>query len=147
MFHIYKIRSTRVRAETPESASGINVEEAAQLRVGKFMQKYDIDELPQFWNVLIGDMSLVGPCPERPELIERLKDEIPNYNARHEVRAGLTGLAQIQGLKGENDLTRRIEADLHYLENWSVMTDLYCIVATVFRSRTAPIGSGIPKDR
>lgn len=147
MFHIYKIRSTRVRAETPESASGINVEEPAQLRVGKFMQKYDIDELPQFWNVLIGDMSLVGPCPERPELIERLKDEIPNYNARHEVRAGLTGLAQIQGLKGENDLTRRIEADLHYLENWSVMTDLYCIVATVFRSRTAPIGSGIPKDR
>jgi lipopolysaccharide/colanic/teichoic acid biosynthesis glycosyltransferase len=111
------------------------------------MQKYDIDELPQFWNVLIGDMSLVGPCPERPELIERLKDEIPNYNARHEVRAGLTGLAQIHSLKGENDLTRRIEADLHYLENWSVMADLYCIVATVFRSRTAPTGFGISHFR
>jgi lipopolysaccharide/colanic/teichoic acid biosynthesis glycosyltransferase len=80
-------------------------------------------------------MSLVGPCPERPELIERFKDEIPNYNARHEVRPGLTGWAQIQGLRRDIDLCKRVEADLYYLENWSVMVDLYCIVATFYRAK------------
>jgi putative colanic acid biosynthesis UDP-glucose lipid carrier transferase len=79
----------------------------------------------------------VGPRPERPELILRFKDEIPNYNARHEVRAGLTGWAQIHGLRGDTDLGKRVEADLYYLENWSVMVDLYCIAATFFRVKNA----------
>jgi lipopolysaccharide/colanic/teichoic acid biosynthesis glycosyltransferase len=101
------------------------------------MRKTNIDELPQFWNVLIGDMSLVGPRPERPELIEKFKYEIPNYNVRHEVRTGLTGWAQINGLRGDTDLTKRIEADIYYLENWSLFLDIYCIFATVFKRKNA----------
>jgi exopolysaccharide biosynthesis polyprenyl glycosylphosphotransferase len=146
-FHIYKLRTTR-NAPLPGSAAAEG--EAAlpgagrfshladlprTTRVGRFMRRFDIDELPQFWNVLIGDMSLVGPCPERPELIERFKDEIPNYNARHEVRPGLTGWAQIRGLQRDCDLIQRVEADLYYLENWNVMVDLYCVVATFFRAK------------
>jgi lipopolysaccharide/colanic/teichoic acid biosynthesis glycosyltransferase len=82
-------------------------------------------------------MSLVGPRPERPELILKFKDEIPNYNARHEVRSGLTGWAQIQGLRGNTDLNLRIEADLFYLENWSLIFDFYCIISTFFKPKNA----------
>ena len=139
-FKIYKIRTNRLDSEPsteppfPERFRHL-ADAPRSLRVGRFMRRFDIDELPQFWNVLIGDMSLVGPCPERPELIERFKDEIPNYNARHEVRAGLTGWAQIRGLQRDCDLIQRVEADLYYLENWNVMVDLYCIVATFFRPK------------
>jgi exopolysaccharide biosynthesis polyprenyl glycosylphosphotransferase len=134
-FEIYKIRSMRIDAESGSGAVWCN--DPRRLKIGSFMRKYNIDELPQFWNVLIGDMSLVGPRPERPELILRFKDEIPNYNARHEVRAGLTGWAQIHGLRGDTDLSKRIEADLYYLENWSVMVDFYCILTTFVRVKNA----------
>jgi exopolysaccharide biosynthesis polyprenyl glycosylphosphotransferase len=136
-FEIFKIRSMRVNAESTSGAVWCTKDDPRRLKIGTFMRKYNIDELPQFWNVLTGDMSLVGPRPERPELIERFKDEIPNYNARHEIRSGLTGWAQIHGLRGDTDLSKRIEADLYYLENWSVMMDLYCIVATFFRVKNA----------
>jgi exopolysaccharide biosynthesis polyprenyl glycosylphosphotransferase len=136
-FEIYKIRSMRLDAESASGAVWCTKEDSRRLKVGTFMRRYNIDELPQFWNVLNGDMSLVGPRPERPELIERFKDEIPNYNARHEVRTGLTGWAQIHGLRGDTDLNKRIEADLYYLENWSVFMDIYCIVATFFRVKNA----------
>jgi exopolysaccharide biosynthesis polyprenyl glycosylphosphotransferase len=139
-FRTYKLRTLRLETEPPRQSPYPErfrrLAEAPQsLRVGRFMRRFDIDELPQFWNVLVGDMSLVGPCPERPELIERFKDEIPNYNARHEVRAGLTGWAQIRGLQNDCDLIQRVEADLYYLENWNVLVDLYCIVATFFRPK------------
>src|SRR5271165_4328484 len=136
-FEIYKIRSMRIDAESGSGAVWCRKDDPRRLRIGMIMRKYNIDELPQFWNVLKGDMSLVGPRPERPELILRFKDEIPNYNARHEVRAGLTGWAQIHGLRGDTDLGKRIEADLYYLENWSVMVDLYCIAATFVRVKNA----------
>ncbi|HEY1763695.1 MAG TPA: sugar transferase [Opitutaceae bacterium] len=136
-FSIWKIRSMRVDAESGTGPVWCSREDARRLKIGLFMRRYNIDELPQFWNVLKGDMSLVGPRPERPELITRFKDEIPNYNARHEVRAGLTGWAQIHGLRGDTDLRKRIEADLYYLENWNVMIDLYCIAATFFRVKNA----------
>jgi exopolysaccharide biosynthesis polyprenyl glycosylphosphotransferase len=136
-FHIYKIRSMRLDAESRTGAVWCKKEDPRRLRIGTFMRKWNIDELPQFLNVLTGDMSLVGPRPERPELIERFKEEIPNYNARHEVRAGLTGWAQIHGWRGDTDLRKRIEADLYYMENWSVMLDLYCIAATFFRTKNA----------
>jgi exopolysaccharide biosynthesis polyprenyl glycosylphosphotransferase len=136
-FHIYKIRSMRLNAEASSGAVWCKQEDSRRLKIGTFMRKTNIDELPQFWNVLIGDMSLVGPRPERPELIERFKDEIPNYNARHEVRTAITGWAQIHGLRGDTDLTKRIEADLYYLENWSPLLDLYCIVATFFKIKNA----------
>lgn len=136
-FFIYKIRSMRLDAELKTGAVWCKKEDPRRLRIGTFMRRWNIDELPQFFNVLKGDMSLVGPRPERPELIERFKDEIPNYNARHEVRAGVTGWAQIHGWRGDTDLGKRIEADLYYLENWSIMLDLYCLVATFFRTKNA----------
>jgi exopolysaccharide biosynthesis polyprenyl glycosylphosphotransferase len=136
-FFIYKIRSMRLDAETKSGAVWCKQEDNRRLKIGTFMRKTNIDELPQFWNVLKGDMSLVGPRPERPELIAQFKNQIPNYNARHEVRAGLTGWAQVNGLRGDTDLGKRIEADLYYLENWSVMMDLYCIAATFFKIKNA----------
>ncbi len=136
-FSIFKIRSMRLNAEASTGAVWCNKEDDRRLRIGKFMRRWNIDELPQFWNVLIGDMSLVGPRPERPELIARFKHEIPNYSVRHEVRAGLTGWAQINGLRGDTDLRKRIEADLYYLENWTLSLDLYCLLATIFSFRNA----------
>ena len=136
-FFICKIRSMRINAESATGAVWCKKEDDRRLKVGAFMRRYNIDELPQFWNVLSGDMSLVGPRPERPELIEKFKGEIPNYNARHEVRAGVTGWAQIHGLRGDTDLSKRIEADLFYLENWSVILDFYCMAATFFRNSNA----------
>lgn len=136
-FYIYKIRSMRLNAEGATGAVWCKEDDPRRLRIGTFMRKTNIDELPQFWNVLKGDMSLVGPRPERPELIEKFKYEIPNYNARHEVRAGLTGWAQINGLRGDTDLGKRIEADLYYLENWSILLDIYCIFATFVKRKNA----------
>ena len=136
-FSIWKIRSMRPRAESDTGAVWCKADDARRLRIGAFMRRWNIDELPQFYNVLKGDMSLVGPRPERPELIDRFKHEIPNYNARHEIRAGMTGWAQIHGLRGDTDLRRRIEADLYYLEHWSLTLDLYCVVATFFRVKNA----------
>lgn len=136
-FYIYKIRSMHLNAEAESGAVWCKKEDPRRLKIGAFMRRWNIDELPQFFNVLSGEMSLVGPRPERPELIERFKEEIPNYNARHEVQAGLTGWAQIHGWRGDTDLRKRIEADLYYLENWSVMLDLYCIAATFFRTKNA----------
>jgi exopolysaccharide biosynthesis polyprenyl glycosylphosphotransferase len=134
-FYIYKIRSMRLDAEAATGAVWAKENDPRQLKIGTLMRRWDIDELPQFWNVLVGDMSLVGPRPERPELIARFKEEIPNYNFRHGIRAGLTGWAQIHGYRGDTDLRKRIEHDLYYLENWNPMLDLYCVLATVFRRR------------
>ncbi len=136
-FLIYKIRSMRLDAETGTGAVWCKQVDTRRLRIGSFMRRWNIDELPQFWNVLKGDMSLVGPRPERPELIEKFKYQILNYNARHGVRSGLTGWAQINGLRGDTDLSLRIEADLFYLENWSLLLDLYCIANTFFKTKNA----------
>jgi len=136
-FSIYKIRSMRLDAEAATGAVWAKSDDPRQLKIGTLMRRWDIDELPQFWNVLCGDMSLVGPRPERPELIARFKDEIPNYNVRHEIRAGLTGWAQIHGYRGDTDLCKRIEYDLYYLENWNPALDIQCMLATVFRRRWA----------
>lgn len=134
-FHIYKIRSMRMDAEAETGAVWCKADDPRRLKIGAFMRRCDIDELPQFWNVLVGEMSLVGPRPERPELIERFKEEIPNYNVRHEIRAGLTGWAQVHGYRGDTDLRKRIEHDLYYLENWNPALDLYCVFATIVRRR------------
>jgi len=136
-FEIFKIRSMKVDAEKGTGAVWCKQQDDRRLKIGAFMRKTNIDELPQFWNVLIGDMSLVGPRPERPELIAQFKNNIPNYNARHKVRAGLTGWAQINGWRGDTDLTKRIEADLYYMENWSLAMDIHCMVATFFKVKNA----------
>ena len=136
-FSIYKIRSMRPNAEAMSGAVWAKRDDPRRLRVGAFMRRWNIDELPQFINVLTGEMSLVGPRPERPELVERFKDTVLNYNARHEVKSGLSGWAQIHGYRGDTDLKKRVEHDLYYLENWSLFLDAYILAGTVFRYKNA----------
>jgi lipopolysaccharide/colanic/teichoic acid biosynthesis glycosyltransferase len=108
-----------------------------RLRIGGFMRRWNIDEVPQFWNVLKGEMSLVGPRPERPELVATFKREIPHYNARHNAKPGITGWAQVNGLRGNTDLAERINYDLWYMENWSPILDLQIMCMTFFKHRNA----------
>jgi lipopolysaccharide/colanic/teichoic acid biosynthesis glycosyltransferase len=108
-----------------------------RLKIGAFMREWNLDELPQFWNVLVGDMSLVGPRPERPELIAQFEKEVPHYNPRHEVRPGITGWAQVNGLRGNTSLVERIRYDLYYIENWSLWFDLQILLLTFTRRQNA----------
>lgn len=128
-FRILKFRSMRVDAES----SGARWATAGDNRttpIGAFLRKYSLDELPQFLNVLRGDMSLVGPRPERPVFIEDFKHQIPRYNLRHKVKAGITGLAQVEGWRGSTSLEKRIERDIYYIEHWSVWLDFKILVRT-----------------
>jgi exopolysaccharide biosynthesis polyprenyl glycosylphosphotransferase len=102
-------------------------------KVGRFIRKYSIDELPQLFNILVGQMSLVGPRPERPQFVEKFKEEIPRYMIKHQVRPGLTGWAQINGLRGDTAIDRRIEYDLYYIENWTLELDIKILFLTIFR--------------
>ena len=101
--------------------------------IGKIMRKTSIDELPQLFNVLKGDMSLVGPRPERPQFVEKFREEIPRYMVKHQVRPGMTGWAQINGYRGDTSIKRRIEFDLYYIENWTVGLDIKILILTVFK--------------
>jgi exopolysaccharide biosynthesis polyprenyl glycosylphosphotransferase len=136
-FSIIKIRSMKLDAESGTGARWCVKDDPRRLRVGAFMRAWNIDEVPQFWNVLKGEMSLVGPRPERPELIENFKDEIPHYNARHNAKPGITGWAQVKGLRGDTDLGERIRADLYYLENWNVLLDFQVMIMTFFNRDNA----------
>ena len=102
-------------------------------RIGKVMRKTSMDELPQLWNILKGDMSIVGPRPERPQFVERFREEIPRYMIKHQVRPGLTGWAQVNGYRGDTSIRRRIECDLYYIENWSMAFDIKIIFMTLFK--------------
>lgn len=135
-FVIYKLRSMRLNAETA-GAQWCVADDPRRLPIGAFMRKWNLDELPQFWNVLKGDMSLVGPRPERPELIEKFEREIPHYNPRHEVRPGLTGWAQVNGLRGNTSLVDRIRYDLYYIENWSIWFDFHIMLLTFVKRDNA----------
>ena len=134
IFTIYKIRSMFLDAEK-DGAQWAKANDQRRLKVGGFMRRWNIDEIPQFWNVLKGQMSLVGPRPERPELIKDFKDQIRHYNARHNAKPGMTGWAQIHGLRGDTDLYERLRYDLYYLENWTPVLDVYIMFMT-FRWNT-----------
>jgi exopolysaccharide biosynthesis polyprenyl glycosylphosphotransferase len=136
-FEIIKIRSMKLNAEAGKGAQWCVQDDPRRLKVGAFMRKWNIDEIPQFWNVLCGQMSLVGPRPERPELIADFKHEIPHYNARHHAKPGMTGWAQIKGLRGDTDLSERIKCDLWYLENWSLLLDIQIMFLTFFKRDNA----------
>ncbi|HWK08627.1 MAG TPA: undecaprenyl-phosphate glucose phosphotransferase [Vicinamibacterales bacterium] len=132
-FNVYKFRSMYEGAEDLTGPIWARENDPRCTPVGKFLRRWDIDELPQFWNVLRGDMSIVGPRPERPFFVEQFKHRIPQYMLRHKVKAGITGWAQVNGWRGNTSLEKRIEYDLYYIENWSVALDLKIIWLTVVR--------------
>ena len=102
-------------------------------KFGSFIRKFSIDELPQFFNVLKGDMSLVGPRPELPHFVDEFKDEIPLYMVKHQVKPGITGLAQVNGFRGDTSIKKRIEFDISYIENWSFLLDIAILFKTAFK--------------
>ena len=132
-FHVYKFRSMYVGAEDDSGPVWARDEDPRCTPVGKWLRKLDIDELPQLWNVFRGDMSIVGPRPERPYFVEQFKHRIPQYMLRHKVKAGITGWAQVNGWRGNTSIEKRIEYDLYYIENWSVGLDLKIMWLTLIR--------------
>jgi exopolysaccharide biosynthesis polyprenyl glycosylphosphotransferase len=136
-FRMHKIRSMKINAEEGGGAQWAKENDPRRLRIGTFMRKWNIDEVPQFWNVLKGDMSLVGPRPERPELISRFKYEVPHYHARHTCLPGMTGWAQTNGWRGNTSLEERIRFDLWYVENWSVGLDFRIMLMTFVKQKNA----------
>jgi exopolysaccharide biosynthesis polyprenyl glycosylphosphotransferase len=136
-FNMFKIRSMRLDAEKGGQAGWSKRDDPRRLRIGAFMRKWNIDEIPQFWNVLKGEMSLVGPRPERPELIRNFKHEIPHYNVRHTVKPGITGWAQVNGFRGDTDLFQRITYDLYYVEHWNLLFDIQLMFLTILKNKNA----------
>ncbi|MBC8127315.1 MAG: sugar transferase [Gloeobacteraceae cyanobacterium ES-bin-144] len=132
-FDIFKIRSMKPDAEASGSPGWTVKNDPRRLKVGSLMRQWNIDELPQFWNVLRGEMSLVGPRPERPELIEGFKEDIPHYNVRHNIKPGVTGWAQVNGLRGDTCLRERVKFDLDYIENWNFVLDFQIILMTFYK--------------
>ncbi len=132
-FTVYKFRSMNQDAEEATGPIWSPDNDTRTTTVGRWLRQFDLDELPQFWNVLRGDMSIVGPRPERPFFVEQFKHRIPQYMLRHKVKAGITGWAQVNGWRGNTSLEKRIEYDLYYIENWSVTLDLKIMWLTLVR--------------
>ena len=132
-FHALKFRSMHYDAESQTGAVWASENDERRTKFGIFLRKYSLDELPQLFNVFKGEMSLVGPRPERPVFIEQFKSQIPHYMLRHKVKAGITGWAQINGWRGNTSLEKRIECDLYYIERWSLWFDVKILFLTLFR--------------
>jgi Undecaprenyl-phosphate glucose phosphotransferase len=132
-FWVYKFRSMLVDAEEVTGPIWAREDDPRCTAMGRFLRHWDLDELPQIWNVLKGDMSIVGPRPERPFFVDQFKHRFPQYMLRHKVKAGITGWAQVNGWRGNTSLEKRIEFDLYYIENWSVSLDLKIMWMTLFR--------------
>ncbi|MBL7976761.1 MAG: undecaprenyl-phosphate glucose phosphotransferase [Bacteroidetes Order II. Incertae sedis bacterium] len=132
-FKMIKFRSMPVNAEQSSGPVWAKSGESRATPFGAFIRKTSLDELPQFWNVLIGEMSLVGPRPERPFFIDQFKQYVPGYMLRHKMKAGLTGWAQVNGWRGNTSIEKRIEADLFYIQNWSLKLDIKIMLMTVWK--------------
>ena len=132
-FMMYKFRSMKVQSDEEEKSQWTTKDDPRKTRVGTFIRKWSIDELPQFFNVLKRDMSVVGPRPERPYFVEEFKKTIPKYMVKHQVRPGLTGLAQVNGYRGNTSIRKRIEYDIQYVENWRLTLDVKICFWTIFR--------------
>ncbi|MCR4850312.1 MAG: undecaprenyl-phosphate glucose phosphotransferase [Lachnospiraceae bacterium] len=132
-FMMYKFRTMVVQKTQDEEKEWTKKDDSRVTRVGKFLRRTSLDELPQLFNILIGEMSLVGPRPERPQFVDKFKEEIPRYMIKHQVRPGLTGWAQINGYRGDTSIRKRIEYDLFYIENWTFSFDIKIMFLTVFR--------------
>lgn len=132
-FTMYKFRSMHVQKDEDEKTEWTSENDPRKTKFGSFIRKTSIDELPQLFNVLKGDMSLIGPRPERPYFVEKFKEEIPKYMVKHQVRPGMSGWAQINGFRGDTSILKRIEHDIYYIENWSLSFDIKIMWLTVFR--------------
>ena len=132
-FWMYKFRSMEVQPESEEKKAWTVKNDPRVTPIGKFMRHTSIDELPQLFNILKGNMSLVGPRPERPFFVEKFREEIPRYMVKHQVRPGMTGWAQVNGYRGDTSIRKRIEHDLYYIENWTLGLDIKILFLTVFK--------------
>jgi Undecaprenyl-phosphate glucose phosphotransferase len=132
-FMMYKFRSMKVQNPNEEKSEWTTRDDPRKTKVGNFIRKTSIDELPQFFNVLKGDMSVVGPRPERPYFVEQFKESVPKYMVKHQVKPGLTGWAQIHGCRGDTSITKRIEYDIEYVENWHMGLDLGIMIKTILK--------------
>ena len=129
-FYMYKFRSMRMN--TTQDTGWSSDHDDRKTKFGAFLRKFSLDEFPQFFNVLIGDMSLVGPRPEVPYYVEQFKDEVPLYMVKHQVRPGITGWAQVNGFRGDTSIKGRIEHDVYYIEHWSILLDIKILLMTLF---------------
>ena len=132
-FMMYKFRSMKVQNPNEEKSEWTTRNDPRKTKVGDFIRKNSIDELPQFFNVLKGEMSVVGPRPERPYFVNQFKESIPKYMVKHQVKPGLTGWAQIHGYRGDTSIDMRIQYDIEYVENWHMGLDLGIMIKTILK--------------
>ncbi len=134
-FWLYKFRTMKVQDKESSDNTWTAETDNRVTKFGRFLRKTNLDELPQFWNVLIGNMSIVGPRPEREHFVEQFKEEIKNYKVRHLIKSGITGWAQVNGLRGDTSIPDRVKHDIFYIQHWSIWLDLKIIFLTVFNSK------------
>lgn len=137
VFRLLKFRTMKVDAEKESGPVWAKPGDDRRTRIGEFLRRWNLDEFPQLLNVLRGEMSLVGPRPERPHFVDQFRERVPRYMARHKVKSGLTGWAQVHGLRGDTSIEERIKYDLYYLENWSLLLDIEILVMTIFAFKNA----------
>ena len=130
---MYKFRSMQVQSEAKEKKAWTKANDARVTGIGRFIRRTSLDELPQLINIIKGDMSLIGPRPERPYFVEKFREEVPRYMIKHQVRPGLSGWAQVNGYRGDTSIKKRIEYDLYYIENWSIGLDVKILFLTLFK--------------
>lgn len=130
---MYKFRTMELQKPSEEKKEWTTRDDPRVTKVGRVLRRTSIDELPQLFNVLLGDMSLVGPRPERPFFVEKFKEEIPRYMIKHQVRPGMTGWAQVNGYRGDTSIRKRIDCDLYYIENWTMGLDIKILFLTIFK--------------
>ena len=128
---MYKFRSMKMMDGSASDTQWTVENDPRRTKFGTFLRKTSLDEFPQFYNVLIGDMSIVGPRPERPYFVDQFKEDIPKYMIKHQVRPGITGWAQVCGLRGDTSIEERIKHDIYYIENWTQLFDVKIILKTV----------------
>jgi Undecaprenyl-phosphate glucose phosphotransferase len=132
VFRMYKFRTMHVASANESDTQWTVAQDGRRTRLGAFLRRTSLDELPQFFNVLRGDMSVVGPRPERPHFVRKFLNDVARYNNRHRLKVGMTGWAQVNGLRGDTSIRERVDHDLYYLQNWSLGLDLRIIVMTIW---------------
>jgi exopolysaccharide biosynthesis polyprenyl glycosylphosphotransferase len=132
-FMMYKFRSMHMAEDNSANTRWTVQDDPRRTKFGEFIRATSLDELPQFFNVLLGDMSIIGPRPERPFFVGKFTEEVPKYMVKHQVKPGITGWAQVNGWRGDTSISERINFDLYYIENWSLWLDIKIILLTMFK--------------